>query len=65
MPRQPTTTPELLRLLGIQDASAYHHLAVMGQWLKSHSASAELQLSLRANGYGRLLPPIEGRLKAS
>ncbi len=65
MPHKPTTTPELLRLLGIQDSSVYHHLAVVGEWLKSNAATAELKLSLRANGYGRLLPPIEGRLKAS
>jgi hypothetical protein len=55
--RQPTTTPELLRLLGIQHASVQHHLGVLAQWLARNTASAELQLSLRANGYGRLLPP--------
>lgn len=53
---QPTTTPELLRLLGVQNDSAGRHMVVLAEWLRSNTPSAELQLSLRANGYGQVLP---------
>ena len=53
---QPSTTPELLRLLGVQGASAGRHFVVLAEWLESNTPSAELQLSLRANGYGQVLP---------
>jgi hypothetical protein len=55
-PHQPRTTPELLRLLGVQDASAERHMVVLAEWLLSNTPSADLQLSLRANGYGQVLP---------
>lgn len=63
---QPTTTSGLLRLLGAQHACAEHHLAVIAQWLERNIATVELKLSLRANGYGRVLPrPRRVRVLAS
>jgi hypothetical protein len=68
----PRTTPELLRLLGIQDLSVVHQVPVLIAWLADNIASPELRLSLRANGYGYLLPqatelwrPWAGARKAS
>jgi hypothetical protein len=58
-PEWPTTLPALLRLLGIERASAQHHRRVLAQWLELHTPALELRLSLRANGYGWLLPPPE------
>lgn len=56
-PAPPTTTPGLLRLLGVQHRCAERHLAAIAAWLERNSATAELRTSLRANGSGRLLPP--------
>jgi hypothetical protein len=54
--QEPRTTPELLRLLKIQDASVRHQVPVLITWLSDNTPCAELRLSLRANGYGHLLP---------
>lgn len=56
-PAPPTTTPGLLRLLGVEHRCAERRLAAFAAWLERNSATAELRTSLRANGYGRLLPP--------
>ncbi|MDT5348395.1 MAG: hypothetical protein QOH91_1682 [Mycobacterium sp.] len=53
---QPRTTAGLLRQLGIQHGSAHQHRVAIAEWLQRNTASAELKLSLRANGYGLLLP---------
>lgn len=51
-PNQPTTLPALLRLLGIQTASAYQHRPALAEWFEHNTPSAALRVSLRANGYG-------------
>ena len=52
---QPKTTSALLRELGIQHASALHQRLALAEWLESNTATPELKLSLRANGYGIFL----------
>lgn len=52
---QPTTLPALLRLLGLQHASAYQHRPALTRWLEQNTPGPELRVSLRANGYGLLL----------
>ena len=54
---QPKTTSALVRELGIQHASALHQRQALAEWLESNTATPELQLSLRANGYGIFLLP--------
>jgi hypothetical protein len=54
---QSKTTSALLRQLGIQHASALHQRRALAEWLESNTATPELQLSLRANGYGIFLLP--------
>ncbi|OCB31685.1 hypothetical protein A5675_25810 [Mycobacterium malmoense] len=51
---QPTTLPALLRLLGVQNASAYQHRPALTQWLAHNTPGPDLRVSLRANGYGVL-----------
>lgn len=53
----PATTARLLRLLGVQHHSARGHHAAIADWLQHNDATAPLKISLRAKGYGRLLPP--------
>jgi hypothetical protein len=53
----PKTTSALVRELGIQHASALHQRQALAEWLESNTATPELQLSLRANGYGIFLLP--------
>ena len=62
---QPTTTGGLLRELGIQHASANQHRVAIAAWLERNTANAELKLSLRANGYGLLLPRPQRQAQAS
>jgi hypothetical protein len=54
---QPSTLSALLRLLGIQTASAYQHRPVLAKWFEHNTPSAPLRVSLRANGYGMLFLP--------
>jgi hypothetical protein len=54
---RPKTASALLRQLGIQHASALHQRGALAEWLESNSATPELKLSLRANGYGIFLLP--------
>ena len=54
---QPKTTSALLRQLGIQHASALYQRRALAEWLESNTATSELKLSLRANGYGIFLLP--------
>lgn len=49
---QPTTLPALLRLLGVQSASAYEQRPALTEWLTHNTPGPELRVSLRANGYG-------------
>lgn len=56
-PRQPATVPALLRLLGIPDVPVSGHHGAIADWLEHNDPSVELRISLRANGYGLLLPP--------
>jgi hypothetical protein len=65
MSRQPHTASALLRLLGVPDASALRQRAVLADWLEHNTATPELQLSMRANGYGILLPPLRHRMPLS
>ncbi|WP_322861200.1 hypothetical protein U8D42_06610 [Mycobacterium europaeum] len=51
-PSQPNTLSALLRLLGVQNASAYQHRPALAQWFEQNTPSADLRVSLRANGYG-------------
>jgi hypothetical protein len=53
---QPATAAALLRQLGISHISVLHQRAALAEWLQRNTATAELKLSLRANGYGLLLP---------
>lgn len=62
---QPHTAAALLRQLGVPHASVMRQRAVLADWLKHNSASSELTLSLRANGYGILLPPLRHRMPLS
>ena len=61
---QPSTVAVLLRLLGMEHASVIHHRAALTEWLERNNPTAELRLSLRANGYGLLLPRPEPRKPA-
>jgi hypothetical protein len=56
-PRQPRTVAALLRLLGIPDIPVLGHHTAIADWLERNDPSVELRISLRANGYGLLLPP--------
>jgi hypothetical protein len=47
----------LLRQLGIQHDSALDQRPVLAKWLERNTATPELKLSLRANGYGIFLLP--------
>lgn len=59
VPSQPTTLSALLRLLGVQNASAQQHRPALAEWFAHNTPSAELRVSLRANGYGVLfLKPL-------
>lgn len=58
---QPTTTAALLRQLGVAHGCANQHRAAIAEWLQHNTASAELKLSLRANGFGLMLPRPEAR----
>ena len=49
---QPNTLSALLRLLGVENASAYQHRPVLTRWFEQNTPSADLRVSLRANGYG-------------
>jgi hypothetical protein len=55
--RQPNTTSALLRQLGIQHDSALNQRPILAKWLERNTATPELKLSLRANGYGLFLLP--------
>jgi hypothetical protein len=46
----------LLRLLGVSHDSAQHQQTALAHWLEDNTPTPELKLSLRANGYGILLP---------
>ena len=52
----PTTAAGLLRLLGIEHEPVLQQRVALAEWLECNTPTAELQLSLRANGYGLLLP---------
>jgi hypothetical protein len=54
--QQPTSMARLVRLLGVQRASAQEQQTVLAEWLERNTPTAELKLSMRANGYGVLLP---------
>jgi hypothetical protein len=56
---EPRTTAGLLRQLGIAHGSVNQHRAAIAEWLQRNTASAELRLSPRANGYGLLLPRMD------
>jgi hypothetical protein len=58
-----TTAAGLFRLLGVQHASVMRQRVALSEWLESNSATAELRQSLRANGYGLLLPRPERRTR--
>ncbi|HTQ16516.1 hypothetical protein [Mycobacterium sp.] len=64
-PVQPTTTAGLLRQLGVQHRSVNQHRAAIAEWLRHNTASAELKLSLRADGFGLLLPRPHRQAQAS
>ncbi|OBH13426.1 hypothetical protein [Mycobacterium sp. E1747] len=51
---EPSTLSALLRLLGVQSASAYQHRPALTEWLAHNIPSPALRVSLRANGYGVL-----------
>ena len=55
--QRPNTTSALLRQLGIQHESALNQRPVLAKWLERNTATPELKLSLRANGYGIFLLP--------
>jgi hypothetical protein len=55
--RQPRTVPALLRLLGLPDVPVLSHHEAIADWLERNDPSVALRISLRANGYGLLLPP--------
>lgn len=63
--RQPQTAAALLRLLGVPHAPVLRQRAVLADWLKQNTASFELTLSLRSNGFGILLPPLRHHLPLS
>jgi hypothetical protein len=54
---RPNTTSALLRQLGIQHDSALNQRPVLAKWLARNTATKELKVSLRANGYGLFLLP--------
>lgn len=64
-PQQPTTAAALLRLLGVSDACALRQRTVLAEWLEHNTAGPELKLSIRANGYGIILPPVRHCLPLS
>jgi hypothetical protein len=58
---RPRTVPELLRELHVNDVSVANQKFAIASWLTDYRPSRDLVLSLRANGYGLLLPPIVRR----
>jgi hypothetical protein len=58
---RPTTAVGLLRLLGMQHDCVMRQRVALSEWLNCNTATAELRLSLRANGYGLLLPRPQQR----
>jgi hypothetical protein len=53
---QPRTTAALLRQLGVADGCTSQHRVAIADWLEHNTASIELKLSLRADGFGLMLP---------
>ncbi|MES3665773.1 hypothetical protein [Mycobacterium intracellulare] len=60
---QPATLPALLRYLGIQHATVEEHRRILTRWLQHNTPAPSLRLSLRANGYGLLLPSAPSPLR--
>jgi hypothetical protein len=52
---EPSTLPELLRLLGVNDQPVAKQWEPLMAWLAEHRASRQLWMSLLSNGYGLLL----------
>jgi hypothetical protein len=52
---QPTNLTALLRELGVKQVSAEKQMPALRAWLATHPANENLRVSLRSNGYGRLL----------
>jgi hypothetical protein len=59
---QPHTASALLRTLHINDVSIDKQKGALREWLHDHTPDHELRLSLRRNGYGKLLDERFGRL---
>ncbi|OJZ73281.1 hypothetical protein BRW65_13385 [Mycobacterium paraffinicum] len=49
---EPNTLSALLRLLGVQTASAYQHRPALTEWFEHNTPNPALRVSMRANGYG-------------
>ncbi len=52
---QPATVCALLRELGMSHSCVVKQRAALGTWLMLHEPGRALRISLRENGYGRLL----------
>lgn len=57
---EPHTLPQLLRMLGVSDKSAFTHWRAIVAWLADNTLTSDLWASIQANGYGivieRLVP---------
>ncbi|MCV7079721.1 hypothetical protein [Mycobacterium szulgai] len=55
---EPSTALRLLRLLKVDGESVTRQQSAISGWLLDHTPTAALRCSLRANGYGLLLPRL-------
>lgn len=62
---QPTTASRLLRLLKVNGESATRQRLAISAWLLNNTPTAALRCSLRANGYGLLLPRLPSRSQSA
>lgn len=57
-PREPSTAPQLLRLLRVHHEPVARQWPAVAAWLAQHTPTSSLTCSLRANGYGFLLNQV-------
>jgi len=62
---QPSTALRLLRLLKVDRESVTRQQSAISAWLLDHTPTAALRCSLRANGYGLLLPRLPARAQSA
>ncbi|CAJ1585020.1 hypothetical protein [[Mycobacterium] wendilense] len=57
----PATLPRLLRVLHAEGQTIHRQQDILRHWLGDHDPSKPLRISLRANGFGRLLDELDAK----